>query len=116
MADAQFDAAALIREFGDEVLIAELARLLIDHADEQVSAVHDAVASGNAALLKSAAHKIKGGMGTFGALPVTRLAMALEAIGRNGHVNGADILAAQLEGEVRALCDGARAWLAHRAA
>lgn len=116
MANARFDAQALISEFGDEGLIADLAQLLLDHAEEQLQAVHAAVASGNAAGLKSAAHKIKGGMGTFGAAPVTALAVQLEALGRDGRMEGTKELAEQLDGEVRALCEGARVWLAGRAA
>ncbi len=116
MADATFDADALIAEFGDESLIAELAQLLLSHADDQLAAVHTAIACGDALALKSAAHKIKGGMGTFGAAPVTRLAMQLEALGRDGRLAEAAPLAAQLDGEVRALCSSAREWLARRAA
>ena len=116
MADARFDADALIAEFGDETLIAELAQLLLDHADEQLGALHAAIADGNASALKSAAHKIKGGMGTFGATAVTKLAMALEAIGRDGRLSDAPPMAAALDAEVRALCESARVWLADRAA
>lgn len=116
MAEARFDADALIAEFGDESLIAELAALLLEHVDDQLNAVNTAIETGNAAALKSAAHKIKGGMGTFGALPVTKLAMALEAIGRDGRMADAPPLASELNREVRALCESARTWLSSRAA
>lgn len=116
MAQARFDADALIAEFGDETLIAELAQLLLQHVDDQLNAVHTAIHSGNAPALKSAAHKIKGGMGTFGASPVVKLAVALEAVGRDGRMAEAPVLAEELNVEVRALCDSARDWLATRAA
>ena len=116
MPTARFDAEALIREFGDEGLIAELAELLLAHVDEQLAAVHSAIAAGSGAGLKSAAHKIKGGIGTFGASAVTSLAMELEVIGRHGQLDGADVLASRLDAEVRALCDQARLWLESRAA
>jgi HPt (histidine-containing phosphotransfer) domain-containing protein len=116
MPDARFNAEALIVEFGDEGLIAELAQLLLAHVDEQLAAVHAAVAAGSGTALKSAAHKIKGGMGTFGAQAVTSLAMELEAIGRDGRLDGADVLASRLDAEVRALCEEARLWLEGRAA
>src|SRR5262245_44742941 len=116
MADSRFDPEALIAEFGDEDLIAELAQLLLEHADAQIGAVHTAIADGNAAALKSAAHKIKGGVGTFGAAPLTKLAFALEELGRDGKVAGAEMLAAQLDSELKALCEGARSWLSARAA
>jgi protein-histidine pros-kinase len=115
MPTARFDADALVQEFGDESLIAELAHLLLSHVDDQLGAVHAAVASQNASALKSAAHKIKGGMGTFGATPVVTLAVTLEAMGRDGHLDDAAAVAAQLDQEVRALCDDARSWLASRA-
>jgi HPt (histidine-containing phosphotransfer) domain-containing protein len=116
MAEAIFDADALIAEFGDEDLIAELAQLLLHQVDDQLNAVYVAIESGNATALKSAAHKIKGGMGTFGASPVIRLAVALEALGRDGRLEHAAPLAAELNDEVRALCEGARRWLETRAA
>ena len=115
MADTRFDADALIAEFGDEGLVAELAEILLAHADEQIGAVHTAIATGNAGALKSAAHKIKGGVGTFGAAPVTNLAMALEALGREERLVEAPPLAARLDSEMKALCDGARLWLSARA-
>ncbi len=115
MADARFDADALIVEFGDEALVAELAELLLTHVDAQLGAVHTAIAEGNAGALKSAAHKIKGGMGTFGAEPVTSAAVALEQLGREGRLDEARRLAETLETEVRALCASARAWLDTRA-
>ncbi len=114
MADARFDAQALIAEFGDESLIAELAQLLLDHANDQLAAIHTAITDGNPSALKSAAHKIKGGMGTFGATPIVTLAMALEALGRDSRLTDAVPLAAELDTEVRALCDSARLWLASR--
>jgi len=114
MADVLFNASALIAEFGDEALIADLAQTLLDHAEEQLGAVHAAVASGNASALKSAAHKIKGGMGTFTTTSVVGPATALEAIARTGRVSGAEPLATQLDSEVRALCESARVWLASR--
>jgi len=116
MAEATFDADVLIAEFGDEVLIAELAQLLLTHVDDQLNAVAAAIESGNGPALKSAAHKIKGGMGTFGASPVVKLATTLEAMGRDDRLEGAAPLAAALSEEIKALCDGARTWLANRRA
>jgi|CXWL01.1.fsa_nt_gi protein-histidine pros-kinase len=116
MAEARFDIDALMSEFDDESLIAELAQLLLDHAGDQLGAVHNAIASGNAPALKSAAHKIKGSIGIFGATSVTNLAMTLENMGRAGNVSEAGTLAAELSHEVRALCEGASAWLIGRAA
>jgi len=114
MATSQFNATALVAEFKDESLIAELAHLLLAHVDDQLNAVHTAVASSDGPALKSAAHKIKGGMGTFGAADVTKLAFALETLGREGRLDDAPALAARLDEEVRALCDSARSWLAER--
>ena len=116
MAPAAFNATRLIEEFGDETLIVELAQLLLAHVDEQLGAVSSAIETGNAPALKSAAHKIKGGMGTFGAPTVIALASALESLGREGRLDLAPELSSRLREEVIALCDSAREWLASRAA
>ena len=90
--------------------------LMLEHADAQLASVHAAIADGNAQALKSAAHKIKGGMSTFGVPPVTDRALALENMGRAGTLEGAAAIADELSVEVRAFCESARAWLAARAA
>jgi len=116
MTDAHFNADALFAEYGDESLIEELAVLLLEQADGQLIAVHNAIARGDARSLMAAAHKIKGGMGTFRVTSVTHLALALEALGRNDRLAEAAPLAAQLDRDIRTLCDSARVWLAGRAA
>ncbi len=116
MPNARFDADRLIEEFGDEGLLADLAVLLLDQAELQLAAVHQAIASGDAAALRAAAHKIKGGLGSFGADAITRPAEALEALARAGTLTGAAPLAETLAAEVNSLCDGARAWLSTHAA
>lgn len=113
---AQFSADSLMAEFGDEELVAELAALMLEHADAQLASIHTAIADGNAQALKSAAHKIKGGMSTFGVPTVTDRALALENMGRAGTLDGAGPLADELTAEVHAFCESARSWLAARAA
>ncbi len=107
-----FDADALLAEYGDEELIAELVQLWLDQAAPQMQAIDAAIAAGDATGLKRAAHKMRGTIATFGAAEAVSVAEQLEAIGVSGACAGATALSAQLATHVRALCDGASAWLA----
>lgn len=119
-----FDAASLLDQFGDETLVRELAQLLLDTAPVQVARILGAVECGDAPTVKSAAHQLRGALGTFGATAPTQDAYTLEAMGAAGDLQGAAPVAANLDRHVRSLCDGARDWLssaqagdeAHRAA
>ena len=106
-----FDPALLLREFGDEALVRDLARLLIDTTPPQIDAVQSAVASNDAAALRAAAHRLRGSIVTFGMPAAVELARKLEAMGAAGDLNGADILSRQLAVDVQLLRDGAAAWL-----
>src|SRR5947208_9888748 len=50
-----FDAHLLLQEYGDEGLVRDLARLVIDTTPEQIDAVQKAVAANDAATLRAAA-------------------------------------------------------------
>jgi len=106
-----FDAALLLSEFGDEDLVRDLARLLIETTPAQVDAVQAAVRSSDSAALRAAAHRLRGSLVTFGMPDAVETARKLEAMGTEGDLTGADVLGRQLAADVQLLCDGARAWL-----
>jgi len=106
-----FDPALLFREFGDEALVRDLARLAIETTPAQADAVQAAVSGNDAAALRAAAHRLRGSIVTFGMPAAVETAGKLEAMGAAGDLNGADALSRQLAADVQLLCDGARAWL-----
>ena len=111
MAAAMFDPALLFREFGDEALVRDLARLLIETTPPQVDAVEAAVRSSDAAALRAAAHRLRGSIVTFGVPAAVETARKLEEMGAAGDLNGAGVLSIQLAADVQLLCEGAAAWL-----
>lgn len=108
---AAFDSALLLREYGDEDLVRDLARLLVDAVPEQVAAVTQAVNAGDGAALRKAAHKLRGSIVAFGMAEAVERARLLEAMGAAGDLTGARALSDQLAADVQTLRDGANSWL-----
>ena len=111
-----FNGPALLAEYGDEELVAELAQLFLDTAASQMEAIRGAVDRLDAAALKAAAHRLRGALATFGAVSATELSFALESQAATGDLSAAAELAARLDAEMQALCAGAGSWLAEHAA
>ena len=110
-----FDAVLLLREYGDEGLVRDLAQLLVETAPAQVDAVTQAVAAGDGDALRTAAHKLRGSITPFGAREAAETARKLELMAAEGQLSGADALSRALVADVQLLCDSARAWLESRA-
>ena len=108
---APFDSVLLLREYGDEDLVRDLAQLLVDTVPGQVDAVTNAVHAGDGAALRKAAHKLRGSIVAFGMAEAVERARQLEAMGAAGDLSGAEALSQQLVAEVQSLRDGASAWL-----
>jgi HPt (histidine-containing phosphotransfer) domain-containing protein len=106
-----FDARALLDEYGDEALVRDLAKLLIETVPAQVHAVRTAVATADGAALRAAAHKLRGSIASFGMPAAVDMARRLEAMGASGDLTGADALVPMLSGDVESLCMSARTWL-----
>jgi HPt (histidine-containing phosphotransfer) domain-containing protein len=111
---ASFDADLLLREYGDENLVSDLAQLLVDTIPEQVDAVTSAVNAGDGAALRRAAHKLRGSIVAFGMAEAVERARQLEAMGAAGDLTGAATLSHQLIVDVQSLRDSASAWLTAR--
>jgi len=106
-----FDATLLLQEYGDEGLVRDLARLLVDTTPAQIDAVQTAVGAGDGAALRAAAHKLRGSLVAFGVPEAVEAARKLEAMGADGNLAGADVLSRELVAGVQSLRESARAWL-----
>jgi HPt (histidine-containing phosphotransfer) domain-containing protein len=93
-------AAALRNVEGDEILLAELLEIFQQDYPKDVTTMRDAIARGDARQLEHAAHHIKGSVVMFGATGAHTLAATLETMGRDGHLEGASTVLAQLEHEL----------------
>ncbi len=76
--------AALVQVDGDEELLAELAKMLLDELPVHLVALRDAVARGDCKVLERAAHALKGAVGNFAASRSFDRARDLEMMGRAG--------------------------------
>ena len=85
--------------------MAEQAPKLLDDARR-------ALAAGNAAELRRAAHTLKGSASLFGARPAEAAALELETLAREGKLEGAQQATNRLEVELRRLLDSLREVLA----
>ena len=107
----QFDAGMLLREYGDEALVRDLAHLLIETTPAQVEAVHTAVGVGDGHALRAAAHKLRGSIVAFGVPAAVEAARTLEEMGAAGNLSGADTISRKLAADVESLRTSAKEWL-----
>jgi len=106
-----FSATLLLEEYGDQGLVRELAQLLVDTTPSQLEAIRTAVATGDAASLRTAAHRLRGSLVAFGVPDAVETARTLEAMGESGELLGAEALSSVLADDVQSLRDSAKAWL-----
>jgi CheY-like chemotaxis protein len=90
-------ADALARVGGDENLLAELFRIFQTDAPAWLSQGREAIQRGDAALLRRAAHTIKGAASSLGAQQTRIAAARLEELGRTTQWIGAEVALAELE-------------------
>ena len=106
-----FDPRVLLDEYGDEALVRDLAKLLVETVPVQVDAVRSAVNARDGSALRAAAHKLRGSIVSFGVPATVDTARRLETMGASGDLGGADALVPQLAADVQSLCTSAKAWL-----
>lgn len=75
---------------GDFDLFKELAQLLITDLPKLLSAIEEAITSGNIEKIGKSAHTIKGAVSNFSADRAYQAALALEKIGKNNELEKAD--------------------------
>ena len=91
--------AALKAMNGDRGLLQIVAQAILDESPDTLKAIRDAVAGGNAAALRLAAHKLKGSIRHFGANRAFDLAFQLEQMGQHHDLATAPEVLAALEVE-----------------
>jgi HPt (histidine-containing phosphotransfer) domain-containing protein len=106
-----FNPRALLDEYGDEALVRDLAKLLVETLPGQIDAVRSAVNARDGSALRAAAHKLRGSIVSFGVPDTVDTARRLETIGASGDLDGADTLVPQLAADVQSLCTSAKTWL-----
>jgi CheY-like chemotaxis protein/HPt (histidine-containing phosphotransfer) domain-containing protein len=94
------EAALLAYVGGDRELLSELLGIFLDDGPGQLQALRTAVAGTDPAALMSATHALSGGLRVLGAAAATALVGRLEALGREGRLEGAAALLARLEPEL----------------
>ncbi len=86
----------LLQEEGEPDLITELVDAFLADLEERIRVIRQAIARGDPAALRSAAHALKGSAGTVGATGLALRCGELEAAGREGRLEGADRLLKEL--------------------
>lgn len=98
---------AELRQFqaeGEPDLVQELAEAFQFETPSLLEALHVAVREQQAEALRRAAHNLKGSSNNLGARSMATLSSELESLGKQGTVDGAAELVAQLEQEYQRVC------------
>ncbi len=95
--------AALRRVGGDAALLQELVQLFLNEAPGLLADIRGAIAAGDPARLRLAAHTLKGSLGIFMAGPAFAAAQRLETLGRAGTLEGAAEACQDLDNELHRL-------------
>ena len=84
-------------------VLAEIIESYLEDAPPRLQAITKAVAEADAATLQKSAHALRSLSVTVGAIPVSQLCEALEAMGRAGTTKGDSTLVEQLQAEYQRL-------------
>jgi PAS domain S-box-containing protein len=90
---------------GEPDIVQELAQAFQVETPPLLEALRKAVAEGKPEQLKRAAHNLKGSSNNLGARTMAALSAELEALGKNGTVEGAAELSTRLEREYQRVCE-----------
>jgi HPt (histidine-containing phosphotransfer) domain-containing protein len=88
---------------GDDRLLGELAMILLEECPKLLAQIRAAIACGDCAKIRIAAHTIKGSVGHFGAQSSAAAALQLEQIGRHNQLDDAQAALQTLENELARL-------------
>jgi two-component system, sensor histidine kinase and response regulator len=99
-----FDAAALMRNFDDDVeLVRTLAGVFAESSDRQLSEIRNGIASVDCSMVELASHSLKGAVANFRARATADAAASLEQMGRAGDLSNANPAFEILEKELQLL-------------
>ena len=85
---------------GDTGLLGELLNLFCEQRPKQLTDISDAIKTGQSEQLQSVAHALKGALGNLGGMHAFNLAQALEKMGMDNKLQGAETVFQQLEASV----------------
>ena len=94
------EAEVLRRVDGDRDLLAELAELFLIDCESLLKRVREAVERRDREAMQTTAHTLKGSVSNFAAKAAFEAAREVEAMGRTGHFDRADIAMASLQREI----------------
>lgn len=115
--DEQLDWAKTMRQSGGrEELAITLSKVFLKELRKLIAQMQDAVAAGDAALLRRAAHTLKGAAGNFGATRLIETAEQIETLAHDDNITAAGKLLGQLTDQAEQLAAEIEAKLATTAA
>lgn len=97
---------------GDEDLLREIASMFLEESQGLLEQVQQAIAEGDAGLLRRAGHTLKGLARNFGAEEAAQAALEVEQIGSEGRMGEAQAASARLQDAVGRLRQALREFLA----
>ena len=95
---------------GEAELIIDLIDTLIESTPEQLQAIEDGLANGDAAAVGDAGHALKSAMAQMGALGLSKLCKELESLGRQGTLDGMAAINQQVKSEYQKVVQALEAW------
>ena len=102
--EAPFDVAdVMVRVGGDRALLVDLVSLFRSETPHMVAEIRRCVEAHDPAGLRRAAHVLKGAASNLSAHPVTKVALALETMARDGNLDGVEAHFEKLERETHRL-------------
>jgi HPt (histidine-containing phosphotransfer) domain-containing protein len=101
--DAVNWAEALRTAQGNRMVLKSMTEAALEEVPQLMTAIRQAIANGDHAKLRFAAHTLKGSMRYFGACQVCERAVKLEDMGRKGQLVDPEAILADLEGEIARL-------------
>jgi two-component system, sensor histidine kinase and response regulator len=84
---------------GDNAFLAEMIDTYLADSPQQLAEIEQALAANDAPRLRRAAHSLKSNSDNFGATNLADLARKLEALGKQGSLDGAAALLAEAQAE-----------------
>ncbi len=97
------DPEMLAERLGDHGLVVRIGKLFLEHSPSMMTAVRDAVASGDAEAVERSAHALKGSVGNFAIPEAIDATSELVAMARGGTLDGAEEVLVRLETAVASL-------------
>ena len=97
---APLEAIRAVQPPGDNNLLARIIGLYLDEAARLKGQIAQGIEQNDGSQVRAAAHSLKSSSANVGAMRVSNLSRELEDIGRSGNLEEADIVYAQLDGEL----------------